>query len=376
MPINVQRPIKAIVQSDGDVILGEFTDDDGIGLESLILNGSESEKDSLRSMLGVIKYTPFTNINYFDTLPENGRLGLDQNTGKLYVSSNQSWLEIGKATQASGTTTGGNAITDAEIEKFVYNSNYYQNNSLRKNTLRNKYNGIIRDRYEKKSGKKKLNKKYPGLIKNNYVIQTGSKIVVRKKTPTYFLTLKGCFFALGFELNKKQLSLLINNASTNHLFFYFLKLISEKTSFEIVKEIFILPIKDLIRRKRVDLSDEMYLNFGIIADAIGITLYEKRKNLFISKKSFWDDPEFNQIEELRKLIIYEQNPREDWYDSIVEFYYDNDDSLEFYEDFSEGQFEMSLFQKVMYQLLHGYHEAVPEDVPHKSGFKLPRSKRI
>tara|TARA_B110000285_G_scaffold69022_1_gene79374 strand:+ start:3641 stop:4753 length:1113 start_codon:yes stop_codon:yes gene_type:complete len=123
LPINVQRPIKAIVQSDGDVILGEFTDDDGIGLESLILNGSESEKDSLRSMLGVIKYTPFTNINYFDTLPENGRLGLDQNTGKLYVSSNQSWLEIGKATQASGTTTGGNAITDAEIEKFVFSGN-------------------------------------------------------------------------------------------------------------------------------------------------------------------------------------------------------------------------------------------------------------
>ena len=102
MPINVQRPIKAIVQSDGDVILGEFTDDDGIGLESLILNGSESEKDSLRSMLGVIKYTPFTNINYFDTLPENGRLGLDQNTGKLYVSSNQSWLEIGKTHRHQG----------------------------------------------------------------------------------------------------------------------------------------------------------------------------------------------------------------------------------------------------------------------------------
>lgn len=266
--------------------------------------------------------------------------------------------------------------TTSEIERFVLDSNYYQNNPVRKNTLRNKYNGIIRDRYEKKSGKKKLGKKYPGLIKNNYIIQTGSKIVVRKKTPLYFLTLQSCFFVLGFDLDDKQLTCFIKNASRNHLFFNFLKLVIEKISLKFVKNIFIYPIKDLIQRKRINLNDDMYLNFWIIADTIGITLYEKRKSLFICVKNFWNDPKFKQIEELRKMIIYDQNPREYWYESVVEFFYNNDDSLDFYDDFSENEFEMSLFNKVMYQLLHGYHEAVPEDIPIRSGFVLPRSRRI
>lgn len=82
------------------------------------------------------------------------------------------------------------------------------------------------------------------------------------------------------------------------------------------------------------------------------------------------------LEQLRKMIIYDQNPRENWYESVVEFFYNDDDSFEFYDNFSESEFEISLFNKVMYQLLHGYHEAVPEDIPTKSGFVLPRSKRI
>ncbi len=192
----------------------------------------------------------------------------------------------------------------------------------------------------------------------------------------YFLTLKECFFVLGFDFDDEQIIRFIKNVARNHLFFNFLKLTLEKTSLEFVKDIFLSPIKDLVKRKRIDLDDEMYLNFGIIADVIGITLYEKRKQLFLLKEGFLDNLDFKQIGELRKLIIYDQTPKKYWYESMVEFDYDDEKSLEFYDDFSEGQFEMSLFNKVMYQLLHGYHEAVPEDVPKKSGFKLSRSKRI
>ncbi len=142
----------------------------------------------------------------------------------------------------------GPSIT-SEMEKFVSNSNYYQNNPLQKNTLRNKYNVIINGRYEKKSGGKKIGKRYPGLIENNYVIQTGDKIVVTTKTSMYFLSIKGCLFALGFELNNQQLSSLIDNAARNHLFFCFLKQLLEKTSLNFVKDLSLIPIKDLIKRK-------------------------------------------------------------------------------------------------------------------------------
>ncbi len=118
----------------------------------------------------------------------------------------------------------------------------------------------------------------------------------------------------------------------------------------------------------------MYLNFGIIADTIGVRLYEKRKSLILSRS--FNSSVFSEIEEMRKVIIYDKKPRNDWYESIVEFFYQDDESLDFYMDYSEGRFEMPLLNKVMYQLLHGYHEAIPEDIPTKSGFKLPRPKRM
>lgn len=268
--------------------------------------------------------------------------------------------------------------TTSEVVEFVLKSTYYQNlpkGEIKKNTLRDDYNRIIQNRFEKKSGKRKIGKKFPGLLEKRYVIQTGHKIVGKKKTGLYFLTLKGCFFVLGFDLNDEQLACFIKNSARNHLFFYFLKELLQHTSVKFVREYFVEPIQDLIERKRIDLSDEMYLNFGLIADVLGITLYEKRKAFFVWSKGLWDHPTFNEIEELRKLVIYVRNPRKDWYRSIVEFYYKDDDELDFYLDYSEDQFEMSLFNKVMYQFLHGYHEAVPEDTPIKSGLKIPYPKR-
>lgn len=310
-------------------------------------------------------------------------MSLISNTGMIqtgYSKSTSIICDKGKGKKRAFELISSLALlgpsTTSEVEEFVLKSNYYQKNPERKNTLRDEYNRIIQNRFYKKSGGKKTGGVFPGLIKNGYVLQTGEKIIVKSKTRLYFLTLKGCFFVLGFKMTNKQLISFINNASRNHLFFYFLKLVCEKISLDFVKEIFVLPIQDLIQRKRIDLVDQMYLNFGIIADEVGIKLYEKRKKSFLQLRNFLDDSSFEQIEELRKLIIYDRNPRENWYESIIEYYYSDDNDLDFYLDYSEGTFEMSLLNKVMYQLLHGYHEAVPEEIPDKTQVKIPRARRL
>ncbi|MCA2004139.1 MAG: hypothetical protein LDL06_05195, partial [Candidatus Nitrosotenuis sp.] len=133
--------------------------------------------------------------------------------------------------------------TTSEVAAFVLNTNYYRYHSERQNTLRDEYNRIIQDRFEKKTGRRKIGKTFPGLIKNNYVLKTGEKIVVeRSKTRLYFLTLKGCFFALGFQFNDDELKDFLRNASRNHLFFAYLDRIANDTSVDCVKKLFIAPI--------------------------------------------------------------------------------------------------------------------------------------
>lgn len=221
----------------------------------------------------------------------------------------------------------------------------------------------------------RIDEPYPGLIREGYVREVKNEKNIRG--PKHVLSLKGCLFACGLNFSDKETIQFIKNCGMNHLFFRLLHKIYEKTSLEFVKEIFLNPILDLIKRKRIDLEDDMYLNFGIIADTIGMTLYKKRANLIIQAAYIFEDKDFEQIENLLKLIIYDHDPREDWYESIVDLYY-KDKARDFYNDYSEDQFEMSLFNKVMYQLFHGYHEAVPEDVPEsiprRSGFRLPHSR--
>lgn len=227
------------------------------------------------------------------------------------------------------------------------------------------FKGRLKDRIDNSS-----NKTYPGLINEGYIVEIQNEKV--KQGPKHTLSLKGCLFACGLNFSNKETVQFIKNSAMNHLFFHFLYKTYEKTSLGFIKEIFLNPILDLIKRKRIDLDDDIYLNFGIIADTIGMTLYKKRSSLLKKQAYMSENREFEQIETLRKLIIYDYNPREDWYQSIVDLYYKGN-ARDFYEEYSEGNFEMSLFHKVMYQLLHAYHEAVPEPIPIRSGFRLPHS---
>ena len=265
----------------------------------------------------------------------------------------------------------GPCTTRDMAEYILEKSPSYLEKPLRKGdlrSLRTVCKNRLRDKFENSTGKL-----YPGLIKEGYVVE-----VKEKRWPKHVLSIKGCLFACGLNFSDKEIIQFIKNSGMNNLFFRFLYKTYEKTSLDFVKEIFLNPILDLIKRKRIDLDDDMYLNFGIIADSIGMILYKKRKALIKNRKqSIKDKKFFKQIETLRKMIIYDIKPRKDWYESIVDLYYKKK-ARDFYDDYSEDQFEMSLFNKVMYQLFHGYHEAVPEDVPEsipkRSGFRLPHSK--
>ena len=65
MAFDTVRPIKAIFQNDGEVILGEFTDQDLIGIDMGGTGASNSA--TARSNLQLIHYREFPTFSDFDT---------------------------------------------------------------------------------------------------------------------------------------------------------------------------------------------------------------------------------------------------------------------------------------------------------------------
>lgn len=112
------RPIKAIFQPDGEVILGEFTDIDYV---SIINGGTGAQtKEGARANLELLHWTEFDTYNDFDSSPDTGRLAKSTNDGKLYYSHNNVWLEIGKSFTIDGTDGDGTVVNDTEITKFIF----------------------------------------------------------------------------------------------------------------------------------------------------------------------------------------------------------------------------------------------------------------
>lgn len=118
---NTVRPIKAIFQSDGDVVLGEFTDNDSV--EIAIGGTGGTSASEARSNLELIQYTIFNNYADFDLLPENGRLAQDLETGKLYFSVNNEWQEVGSRQIVNGTDVNGVYIQNTEVEVLNFSGN-------------------------------------------------------------------------------------------------------------------------------------------------------------------------------------------------------------------------------------------------------------
>lgn len=118
MAFTTARPLKAIFQTDGDVILGEFLDTDVLE----IINGGTgtTNLDEFRQNLKTAKFESFSTFDDFDLEPEDNRFAKDLETGKLYYSHNLEWIKIGNSQVVSGKTLDGFAHDDVEVEKMVF----------------------------------------------------------------------------------------------------------------------------------------------------------------------------------------------------------------------------------------------------------------
>ena len=266
--------------------------------------------------------------------------------------------------------------TTSEVADFVLRSNYYQNNPERKNTLRDDYNRIIHNRFERKTGKKKIGKTFPGLIKNYYVVKTGDKIIGKKKTSLYFLTLKGCFFALGFQLNNNQMKLFLKNASRNHLFFAYLNRIAKDTSVDYVRKQFIMPINNFIDRGLLNVDEPITL----------AALFETIQMEFMTRVSSVSDSVSEEYEKrLEKLKYIEQSilkhtfyiekANSDWNNFVIEYFYPTEKEEMFFLEFRDGEFtEAKFLYKIMRAIHFGYFSGLATEVPEQTQ-KIPYSKK-
>ena len=108
------RPLKSIIQSNGEVVLAEFTDDNYISIESG--GTSATTTYGARVSLEVIKYNEYQNFNSFET-PTTSQLALDYSDGQLYYSFNNEWVSIHHNTLARHSTD----IDFTNIESFIFN---------------------------------------------------------------------------------------------------------------------------------------------------------------------------------------------------------------------------------------------------------------
>jgi hypothetical protein len=110
------RPLKSIVQSNGEVILAEFTDNDFISIES---GGTgATSKVGARISLEVIKYNEYQNLNSFEP-PTSSQLALNYDDGKMYYSHNNEWISISDTLAKHSTDVGFN-----NVESFVFNDRF------------------------------------------------------------------------------------------------------------------------------------------------------------------------------------------------------------------------------------------------------------
>ncbi len=227
---------------------------------------------------------------------------------------------------------------------------------------------------KKKTGKKNIGT-YDGLLEKRYV-----KIIELPKTKVgiYFPTLIGHLVSLGYVYQDSEIRTFIKNASTNSLYFAFLNDIMNKTSLDFVKELFLKPIKKMIKQNRIRFDDDYVLNFDIIASATAFKIFE------IIQKSEFDmrskDPKANEKENtnwklLKQLDILIQNTWFDFKDpklekKWIELYYPTEDQRMFYSQHSDFS-DKHLIYKVMREIHVNYYGSYEQKIPPKYQQKFP-----
>ena len=271
------------------------------------------------------------------------------------------------------------ASTTSEIAKFALESHYSKNQikELGKSFVQRRgqyYLNHLNGDVKKKIGKKIVGT-YDSLLKKSYV-----KIIdlSKQNRGTYFPTLIGHLVSLGYVYNYNETQAFIKNASCNSLYFAFLYDIMNKISLDFVKELFLNPIKKMIKQNRIRFDDDFRLNFDIIASATSLRIRE------IIQKSEFDirskEPKVAEQEKaewnlLKQLDVLIQNTWFDFQDTKlegkwVELYYTTEEQRWFYSQHSDLS-DRNLIYKVMREIHVNYYGSYEQKIPIKYQQKFP-----
>ncbi|WP_100182692.1 hypothetical protein [Candidatus Nitrosotenuis aquarius] len=228
-----------------------------------------------------------------------------------------------------------------------------------------------------KNRRAKNGMKYHGLIKEEYVKKVDS---LTENVHVYAPTLKGHLASLGYKFKDDELIKFIKNASRNSLYFAFLNHIMEKISLDFIKEIFLFPVKHMIRYQRIRFDDDYRLNFDLIASATAIRI---ERAIRLS----WDEiyrhmPAssrirmkanrvlLKQIDVLMQNTWFDLHANSKWLGHLIELYYPTEEQRVFYERHSDPS-DKNLIYKVMREIHLAYYNGYEEKIPNKYTQKFP-----
>jgi len=294
-------------------------------------------------------------------------------------SSKVTWILFEKKWRNASDLMAGIALlgpsTTWQVANFVVSKSVVGTRDVR--TKDGIYRDLINAR-RKKSGKK-IKKESLGLLSKGYLFDLGTFLNEKNlQVHKYFLTLKGCLFAFGFDFSDLEFRDFVNHASRHYLFFAYLKSIMEKTSIRFVREIFQKPIQALIKKNRILLDYDFALNFVLIAEKIGESVYNSLFSIYDRYNEFYsiDYPmkDFDQYSkeyiELIKNTWYDGTKKTDWIQNMKEYYYPHEDDYGCYLRYADDKFDPILTFKVMDRIHHGYHSVFDMGIPSKHKQKL------
>ena len=270
--------------------------------------------------------------------------------------------------------------TTTEIAQYAIQSKYSNSQiaQMGKNFLRRREHYFWNHIYgyvKKKHTKKGLT--YHGLLKEEYVTIVGTQ---KRNVFVYAPTLKGHLLSFGYKFNDIELEKFIKNASKNSLYFAYLNNIMEKTSLDFIKEIFLFPIKYMIKYQRIRFDDDYRLNFDLIASAtairieraIGLSWNEIYNYIpVLGRASRKSDPILlKQIDVLIQNTWFNLHADSKWLDQLIELYYPTEERRVFYQRHSDPS-DKNLIFKVMREIHLAYYNGYKEEIPPKYTQKFP-----
>ena len=295
-------------------------------------------------------------------------------------SSKAAWVLFEKKWRHSSDLMAGIALlgpsTIWQVAKYVVTKS-----SVRGKDVRTR-DGIYRNKINGESKKESL-----GLLAKHYLFDLGTFLNEKNLKPhKYYLTLKGCLFVFGFDFSDREFRDFVNHAARNYLFFAYIQSIMVKTSVRFVRKIFQKPIQALIKKNKIMLDDDFELNFVLIAEQIGESVYNNlfsmydRYNEIYSKVNHMDQMKgFDQYSreyiELIKNTWYDSIQKQDWIQNMKEHFYSNEDDYEYHLRYGDDRFDPKLTFKVMNRVHHGYHSVFDMGIPSKHVQKLKIRKK-